>query len=75
MMITFEEDRFRLNIPVSEAILFTIGESDLSYTEPSDELRQLVGLLALDMLEYSEEWRTAALLRAAMRATWPDLFE
>jgi hypothetical protein len=73
-MIDFKEDRYRLTIPLPDAIRFVLGISDLSYSEPSDELRQLVGLLALDLLEYSEQWRTAGILRNSMQAKWPDLF-
>ena len=74
-MIDYKEDRYRLTIPLSDAIRFVLGVSDLSYSQPSDELRQLVGLLALDLLEYSEQWRTAGALRNCMQETWPDLFE
>ncbi len=74
-MIESSDERVRLTIPLAEAVRFAIGASDLHYREPNDELRQLVGLLALDMLEYSEQWRMAGLLRASMEATWPDLFE
>jgi hypothetical protein len=74
-MIDFKEDRYRLTIPLPDAIRFVLGVSDLSYPEPSDELRQLVGLLALDLLEYSEQWRTAGALRNCMQAKWPTLFE
>jgi hypothetical protein len=73
-MIDFTEDRYRLTIPLADAIRFVLGVSDLSYEEPSDELRQLVGLLALDRLEYSEQWRIAGMLRYCMQAKWPDLF-
>jgi hypothetical protein len=72
-MIESTQDRFRLTIPLTEAIPFAIGASDLGYSEPSDELRQLIGLLAIDMLEYSEEWRAAALVRTCLRAKWPDI--
>ena len=74
-MIDFKEDRYRLTIPLSDAIPFALGVSDLNYSEPSDELRQLVGLLALDLLEYSEQWRVAGILRNCMSAEWPRLFE
>ena len=74
-MIDFKEDRYRLTIPLPDAIRFVLGLSDLSYAEPTDELRQLVGLLAIDLLEYSEQWRTAGVLRNRMQARWPDLFE
>ena len=72
-MIDSEGDRYRLTIPMVDAIQFAIGASDLSYREPADELRQLVGLLALDMLEYSEQWRAAGLFRNCLQEKWPDL--
>ena len=74
-MIESRDERFRLTIPLADAVRFAIGASDLHYEDPSEELRQLVGLLALDMLEYSEQWRMAGLLRGSMQASWPDLFE
>jgi hypothetical protein len=74
-MIDIQEDRYRLTIPLPDAIRFVLGLSDLGYAEPADELRQLVGLLALDLLEYSEQWRLAGVLRNCMKAEWPDLFE
>ena len=74
-MIESTDDRYRLTIPISDAVRFAIGLSDLNYSEPCDELRQLVGLLAMDMLEYSEDWRAAGLLRECLRGKWPDLFE
>jgi hypothetical protein len=74
-MIDIQEDRYRLTIPLPDAIRFVLGLSDLGYAEPTDELRQLVGLLALDLLEYSEQWRLAGVLRNCMRGQWPDLFE
>jgi len=74
-MIDFTEDRYRLTIPLADAIRFVLGVSDLSYAEPTDELRQLIGLLALDRLEYTEQWRIAGMLRNCMQAKWPDLFE
>jgi hypothetical protein len=52
---------------------FAMGRCDLGYTDPPDELRQLVGLLAVDTLEYSEQWRAAALLRGCLDERWPGL--
>jgi hypothetical protein len=74
-MIDAEGDRYRLTIPLADAVSFAVGGCDLGYNEPTDELRQVVGLIALDMLEYSEQWRLAGLLRGSMQAAWPDLFE
>jgi hypothetical protein len=74
-MIDYTEDRYRLTIPLPDAIRFVLGISDLSYAKPAEELRQLVGLLAVDLLEYSEQWRQAGALRNCMQAKWPDLFE
>jgi hypothetical protein len=72
-MLELEEGRYRLTIPILDAMLFAIGQSDLTYEEPSDVLRQLVGLLAIDALEYSEQWRVAATLRTVLTNKWPGL--
>ena len=72
-MIELEDERFRLTIPLDEAIPFAMGWSDLQLDEPTDHLRQLIGLLALDALEYSEEWRAAATFRACLAEKWPEL--
>lgn len=72
-MIEANEERYRLTIPLSDAIPFVLGESDLDYIDPTDELRQLIGLLVIDTLEYSEQWRAATLLRGYLTERWPDL--
>jgi hypothetical protein len=72
-MIESHEERWRLTIPLREAMPFAMGRCDLGYTDPPDELRQLVGLLAIDALEYSEQWRAAALLRGCLDERWPGL--
>ena len=59
-------------MPIADAIAFALDRSDLTYTEPPDELRQVVGVLALDALEFSEEWRTAAMLRRRLAQQWPE---
>jgi hypothetical protein len=69
-MFTVEEERFRLAIPLRDAIAFAMGWSDLGYEEPKTELRKIVGFLAIDALEYSEQWRTAALLRTCLEHRW-----
>jgi hypothetical protein len=69
-----EGDRFRLAIPVDEALAFALGSSDLNYAEPSDELRRVMGALALDSLEYSEQWRAASIARTRLSEKWPDDF-
>ncbi|MGZ5552855.1 MAG: hypothetical protein ACXWHF_04370 [Chthoniobacterales bacterium] len=68
------EDRFRLTIPVDEALAFALGSSDLDYAQPSDELRRVMGALAVDTLEYCERWREASAARNRLRETWPDEF-
>ena len=45
-----------LAVPIEEAVLFALGLTDLDLDEPSDHARQLIGLIALDHLEYSEQW-------------------
>jgi len=69
-----QEKRFRLTIPIEEAFAFAMGESDLHYTEASDEMRQVVGLLVIDKLEYAEQWRVAAEVRACLGARWPECY-
>jgi hypothetical protein len=68
------EDRYRLNIPVDEALAFALGSSDLNYAQPSDELRRVMGALVVDTLEYSERWREASAARNCLREKWPDDF-
>jgi hypothetical protein len=72
-MIELDEERFRLTISFDEAIAFAIGMSDLRYQDPEDELRQLVGLVALDSLQYTEQWRAAGLVRACLKEKWPAI--
>jgi hypothetical protein len=72
-MIETDGERYRLTIPISDAIEFAIGRSDLTYADPSEELRQLVALLAMDALEYTEQWRAAAYLRGIVKLKWPRL--
>jgi hypothetical protein len=69
-----QETRFRLTIPIEEAFAFALGESDLNYTEPLDEMRQVIGLLIIDKLEYAEHWRVAAEVRACLAARWPSVW-
>ena len=70
--IEFDEERFRLTIPLSDAVSFAMGWSDLDYTDPPETLRQVVGIIAVDALEYSEQWRTAVMLRTCLARRWPD---
>ena len=73
-MRTQEQPRFRLTLPLEEAFAFAMGLSDLGCESPSDAMRQVVGLLVLDSLEYSEQWRVAAQARAFLTQKWPDCF-
>ena len=41
---------------------------DLGSAAPTDTERQLIGLLAVDTLQYGEEWRIAARLQACLVA-------
>lgn len=69
-----EGERFRLAIPISDALEFALGLSDLDYARPDDKLRQIMGLLVIDALEYSEQWRAAAMTRARLEDKWPGCF-
>ena len=69
-----EGERFRLTIPVQEALAFAMGWSDLGYREASDATRRVMGALAVDTLEYTEQWREAALARACLEERWPNEF-
>jgi hypothetical protein len=73
-MIEIDEDRFRLAMPIGDAISFALGWSDLGYREVSDEMRRVVGVLAIDMLEYNEQWRAAGIARRSLVERWPDCF-
>lgn len=69
-----DQSRFRLTIPVVNAFAFAMGWADLGYESPSDTMRQVMGLLVVDGLEYSEEWRVAAQARACLAERWPESY-
>jgi hypothetical protein len=69
-----QETRFRLTIPIADAFSFAMGESDLTYADATDEMRQVIGLLVIDNLEYAEEWRVAAEVRFCLAHRWPSCF-
>ena len=73
-MIKRDGERFRLTIPVGDALAFAMGWSDLGCEEVNDATRRIMGLLTLDTLEYSERWRDAALARACLVERWPGCF-
>jgi hypothetical protein len=62
-----------LIVPKEEAVLFALGLTDLDLDEPSDHARQLIGLIAVDHLEYSEQWRLSSVIRSALKEKWPEL--
>lgn len=63
--------RFRLRIPLADAFAFAMGWSDLGYEKVDDGMRHIIGLLVLDSLEYSEQWRASARVRACLVKKWP----
>jgi hypothetical protein len=67
-----EEQQFRLTIPLEDAFAFSMGEFRFASTETSDAMRQLVGILIVDALQYGEHWRVAAEARASLAERWPD---
>ena len=66
--------RFRLAIPLEEAFAFSMGWSDLNYSSANDRIRQLMGFLVLDSLEYSEQWRASAEVKRSLAERWPEMF-
>jgi hypothetical protein len=72
--MTQEQTRFRLTIPVRDAFAFAMAWSDLGYESPTDPMRQVIGLLVVDCLEYSEQWRVSAQARACLEERWPGCF-
>jgi hypothetical protein len=62
-----------LDVPIEEAVLFALGLTDLDLDGPSDHARQLIGLVAVDHLEYSEQWRLSGIIRTALKQKWPEL--
>ena len=69
-----EQTRFRLAIPLQDAFAFAMGWSDLGYAAANDPIRQVMGLLVVDSLEYSEQWRASARARQCLEEKWPGLF-
>jgi hypothetical protein len=69
-----EQTRFRLAIPLQDAFAFAMGWSDLAYAAANDPIRQVIALLVLDSLEYSEQWRASARVRQCLEKKWPGLF-
>jgi len=67
-----EEEEFRLTIPIEDAFAFSMGEFPRAGSETSDAMRQLVGVLIVDALQYGEHWRIAAEARASLAERWPD---
>lgn len=69
--IEFADERLRLSIPLSDAVSFAMGWSDLDYREPADHLRHVIGVLAIDELQRTEQWRLASMLQACVARRWP----
>jgi hypothetical protein len=66
------DEQFRLTIPIEDAFAFSMGEFELGPNETCDAMRQLVGVLVIDTLQYGEHWRIAAEARAFLAERWPD---
>lgn len=71
--VEFHEDQLRLVIPLTDAVSFAMGWSDLEYRAPADHLRQVVGILAIDALQRGEQWRLASMLQRCLAHRWPAL--
>ena len=66
------DEQYRLTIPMEDAFAFAMGEFDLGSEPKCDGMRQLVGVLVIDALQYGEHWRVAAEARAFLAHRWPD---
>src|SRR4051812_33845600 len=64
--------KYRLTIPIEDAFAFAMGEFDLADNPTCDAMRQLVGVLVVDALQYGEHWRVAAEARAFLARRWPE---
>jgi hypothetical protein len=71
-LIQRDDERFRLTVPLQQAMAFAMGWSDLGCAEPPDALRQAVGILVLDALQFSEQWPLAALVTTCLALRWPE---
>ena len=69
-MIRLEEEFVRLAIPMEDAVAFALGCSDLGYAAPSPAMRRIIGELAVDALQYAEQWRAATLLQSYIEEMW-----
>jgi hypothetical protein len=72
--MTQDQTRFRLTIPLRDAFSFAMGWSDLGYPLANDSMRCIVGVLVIDSLEYAEQWRASARVRACLMKKWPGYF-
>lgn len=70
--VSFEEEMIQLAIPLDQAVAFAMGWTDLDYSEPNPVMRRIIGELALEGLQYSEQWREAAMLSHYLRERWPN---
>ena len=68
----YNDVQYRLTIPMEDAFAFAMGEFELGHHPACDGMRQLVGVLVVDALQYGEHWRLAAEARALLACRWPD---
>lgn len=73
-LMTQEQMRFRLAIPLRDAFAFAMGWSDLGDGRANDAMRRIMGMLVVDSPEYSEQWRASAKVRACLSEKWPGCF-
>ncbi|MEP6955669.1 MAG: hypothetical protein ABI883_02500 [Chthoniobacterales bacterium] len=71
-MIKQDGDTYTLAVPLLEAVTFSLGWDDHGYIDPPVFLRQLVGALAVDSLEYQEQWKIAGVLKEALEDKWVE---
>jgi hypothetical protein len=69
-----EDLRFQLKIPLAQAFSIAMGWSEVRSCGLTDSMRQILGVMVVDDLEFSEQWRASAAAKACLAQKWPECF-
>jgi len=74
--VVMEQDEFRLRlrIPIAQAFSIAMGWSERRSATMTDPMRQILGAMVVDDLEFAEQWRASAAARACLAQRWPGCF-